>query len=97
MWVWVCDVVERGIEGVHSEFHYEWLGFKKGCRQRESHMRLIYTLNQINGNPCFWAQPRGRSQVVEPRKRLCAYILLQSHHICSTHTKTYRGSSDALC
>ena len=36
MWVWVYDVVERGIEGVHYEFHYEWLGFKKGCRQRES-------------------------------------------------------------
>ena len=30
------DVVERGIEGVHSEFNYEWLGVKKGCRQRES-------------------------------------------------------------
>ena len=23
MWEWVCDVVERGMEGVHSEFHYE--------------------------------------------------------------------------
>ena len=22
LWDWVCDVVERGIEGVHSEFNY---------------------------------------------------------------------------
>ena len=36
MWVWVYDVVERGIEGVYSEFHYEWLGFKKGCMKRDS-------------------------------------------------------------
>ena len=27
--LWVCDVIESGMEGVHSEFHYELLGFKK--------------------------------------------------------------------
>ena len=51
MWVWVCDVVERGIEGAHSEFHYEWLGFKKGCRQRESHMRLIVYIETDQWKP----------------------------------------------
>ena len=23
LWEWVCDVVDKGIEGVHYEFHYE--------------------------------------------------------------------------
>ena len=30
MWEWVYDVVEIGMEGVHFEFFYELLCFKKG-------------------------------------------------------------------
>ena len=28
--LWVRDAIERGIKGVHSEFHYELLDIKKG-------------------------------------------------------------------
>ena len=28
--LWVCDAIERGMEGVHSKLHYEGFGFKKG-------------------------------------------------------------------
>ena len=36
MWVGMCDTFERGMEGVHSEFRYELLGFKKGHGERGS-------------------------------------------------------------
>ena len=34
--LWVCDTVERGMERVHYEFHYELLGFKKDRGKRGS-------------------------------------------------------------
>ena len=44
--LWVCNVVEKGIDGVHSEFHYEWLGFKKvvGREGVSYHITLIVNI-----------------------------------------------------
>ena len=58
------------------------------------HIRLIVTLNQINGNPSIWAQLRGHMQLPNHVKVCECLYFIAIIYINYAHTQLTRWSPD---